>query len=76
MGTEISKGLAYKVICGHPDLSGSDKQVAMAIVDRFNRETGRCDPSIQRLCLDTGLIVRTVTRATKKAARTWSDLEG
>jgi DNA-binding transcriptional ArsR family regulator len=39
------------------------KFVLVALADRCNKDTLRCDPSIKRLCDDTGLAQRSVFRA-------------
>jgi hypothetical protein len=44
-------------------LSGSAKAVAYALIEHANTDTGRCDPSVARLCLGTCLPKRTVQRA-------------
>jgi len=61
--------IAHKVINLAADLSGADKAVAGAIVDHFNRTTGRCDPSLDRIARLLGLSERTVIRATNRLAK-------
>jgi len=36
---------AYKALAIIPDLSAASRRVAGAIIDRFNKKTGQCDPS-------------------------------
>ena len=38
--------LAHKAINLSDDLSGSEKRVAAAIIDHYNRKTGQCDPGL------------------------------
>lgn len=57
--------IAYKVIAIVPGLSSADRRVAGAILDHFNHETGRCDPSIDRLADLLDLDRRTVLRAVR-----------
>ena len=64
MGTGPSDGLiAHKSInlCG--DLSGSEKRVAAAIIDHYNRKTGQCDPALGTIARLIGVSRRTVIRA-------------
>jgi len=60
--------IAHKVINLASELSGADKAVAGAIVDHFNRTTGRCDPSLDRIARLLDLSERTVIRATNRLA--------
>jgi predicted transcriptional regulator len=55
--------IAYKAISLTPELSGTEKRVAGAIIDHFNRKTGRCDPSLDRIARLLGVNRRTVIRA-------------
>jgi len=50
------------------NLSASDKRVAGAILEHFNRQTGRCDPGQLGLATRLGVSQRTVIRATKNLA--------
>jgi predicted transcriptional regulator len=61
--------IAHKVLNLASELSGADKAVAGAIVDHFNRTTGRCDPSLDRIARLLGLSERTVIRATNRLAK-------
>jgi DNA-binding transcriptional ArsR family regulator len=45
------------------NLPATRKFVLVALADRCNKDTLRCDPSIRRLAEDTGLDERTVSRA-------------
>jgi hypothetical protein len=48
------------------DLTSAEKRVAIAIIDHFNRRTGRCDPSLERLAAILDINVKTVKEAVKK----------
>lgn len=64
MGTGPSDSLiAHKAINLCDDLSGSEKRVAAAIIDHFNRKTGQCDPALGSLARLLGIHRRTVIRA-------------
>lgn len=58
--------IAFKVFAIMPGLSVAERRVAGAIVDHFNRKSGRCDPSIDRLALLLELDRGTVIRALKR----------
>jgi predicted transcriptional regulator len=58
--------LAIKAISIVPGLTESDRQVGIALIEHFNRDSGRCDPSLDRLAKITGLSTRTVMRALKR----------
>jgi hypothetical protein len=58
--------LAFKAISHHEGLNATERRVATAIVDSFNRKTGRCDPSLDRIAHLLGIHRRTVIRASKK----------
>lgn len=47
-----------------PGLSASARRVGAAIVDHFNKKTGQCDPSIDRLARLLGISRRSVLEAT------------
>lgn len=55
--------IAHKAINLCEDLSGSEKRVAAAIIDHFNRKTGQCDPALGSLARLLGIHRRTVIRA-------------
>lgn len=58
--------LAFKAISLSDSLSGTEKCVAAAIVDSFNRRTGQCDPSFDRIAHLVGKSRRTVIRAVER----------
>jgi hypothetical protein len=58
--------IAHKAINLTSDLSGTDKRVAGAIIDSFNRKTGQCDPSLGRIAGLLGISRRTVIRAVQR----------
>src|SRR6266436_4555354 len=55
--------LAHKAINLSDDLSGSEKRVAAAIIDHYNRKTGQCDPGLGTIARLIGVSRRTVIRA-------------
>ncbi|MGO6724283.1 helix-turn-helix domain-containing protein [Rhizobium ruizarguesonis] len=57
---------AYKALSVAPDLSASERRVAGAIIDHFNRKTGQCDPSIERLSSLLEVDEKSVRRATSR----------
>jgi predicted transcriptional regulator len=59
----LDKTLAYKAINLIVGLSGNDRRVATAIIDHFNKCTGRCDPSLARIASMLQISERTVIRA-------------
>jgi DNA-binding IclR family transcriptional regulator len=61
--------LAFKAIAGSVDLTGTEKRVAVAIIDSFNRKTGQCDPSLGRIAHLLGINRRTVIRAMHRIER-------
>lgn len=62
--TALDTLLAAKVINITPGLRPSERQVALALIEHFNRKTGRCDPGIERIASILGCCKRTVIRAT------------
>jgi predicted transcriptional regulator len=62
----LSTLLAHKAINLATELSNSEKRVAGAIVDHFNRKTGQCDPSLNRIAELIGMSPRTVIRAANR----------
>jgi hypothetical protein len=58
--------LAFKAIGLDERLSGADKRVAVAILDSFNRKTGQCDPSLDRIAHLVGVSRRSVIRSVKR----------
>jgi predicted transcriptional regulator len=55
--------IAHKAISLASELSNSEKRVAAAIIDHFNRRTGQCDPSLDCIAELIGMSRRTVIRA-------------
>lgn len=64
--TALDTLLAAKVINITPGLRPSERQVALALIEHFNRKTGRCDPGIERIASILGCCKRTVIRATDR----------
>jgi hypothetical protein len=58
--------LALKAISVAPDLKASDRGVAAALIEHFNRKTGQCDPGLERMAKLLGISARTVIRAVKR----------
>ena len=44
----------------HVKMGLPSRLVILALANRHNQETGRCDPSIATICVDTGLCERAV----------------
>jgi hypothetical protein len=62
----VQKGdilIALKAINLTPGISNSDRAVAAALLDHFNRKTGQCDPGIKRLAGLLGVSERTIYRS-------------
>ena len=55
--------IAHKAISLASELSNSEKRVAAAIIDHFNRRTRQCDPSLDCIAELIGMSRRTVIRA-------------
>lgn len=55
--------IAFKVLCLADDLSVTDRRVGAALIDHFNRTTGRCDPSIGTIAALLNVNRRTVMRS-------------
>ncbi len=60
---------AYKALSIAPGLSCAARQVAGALIDHFNRNGGRCDPSVARLADLLELHRATVLRATAELTK-------
>ena len=60
--------LAFKAI-SLSELTGTDKQVAAAIIDSFNRRTQQCDPSFDRIAHLVCKSRRTIIRAVQRLER-------
>jgi predicted transcriptional regulator len=58
--------IAHKAISLASELSNSEKRVAAAIIDHFNRRTAQCDPSLDCIAELIGISRRTVIRATDR----------
>ena len=58
--------LALKAINLSSTLSGTDKRVACAVLDHFNRKTGQCDPSLETIAVLLNINRRTVIRAVNR----------
>jgi predicted transcriptional regulator len=56
---------AHKVLNIMSGVSDATRRVAGAIIDHFNKRTGQCDPSIERLATMLGINRATVIRATE-----------
>lgn len=54
---------ALNIVAG---LTEATKRVAAAVIDHFNKRSGQCDPSIERLATLLGIDRATVIRATEK----------
>ncbi|WP_081494398.1 helix-turn-helix domain-containing protein [Bradyrhizobium genomosp. III] len=61
--------LALKAIGLSDQLNKTEKRVAVALLDHFNRKTARCDPSQQTIAALLGVDRKTVNRAIKKIVR-------
>jgi hypothetical protein len=57
---------ALKAIGLTDQLSGTEKRVAVTLLDHYNRKTGRCDPSQQTIATLLSVDRRTVNRAIKR----------
>jgi predicted transcriptional regulator len=57
---------AHKALNVLAGVTEATKRVAGAIIDHFNKRTGQCDPSIERLATLLGIDRATVLRATDK----------
>jgi hypothetical protein len=61
--------IAFKSISLAPDLSVTEKRVASALIDHFNRKTTQCDPSLDTLAILLGIHRRTVIRSVNHLVR-------
>ncbi len=57
--------LALKAVSLAPGLTENDRRVAAALIEHFNRETGQCDPGLERIADLLGISTRTVIRSIK-----------
>src|SRR5437879_1928670 len=61
--------LALKAIALADNATASEKRIAAAVLDHFNRKTGRCDPSYETIAAILSINVRTVGRGITKLAK-------
>lgn len=61
--------LALKAIALTNSLTAAEKRIAATLVDHFNRESGRCDPSYETIAALLSVNVRTVGRAAAKLVK-------
>jgi hypothetical protein len=61
--------LALKAFALTNSLTAAEKRIAATLVDHFNRETGRCDPSYETIAALLSVNVRTVGRAINKLVK-------
>jgi DnaA N-terminal domain/Helix-turn-helix domain len=61
--------LALKAIALSDSLSASEKRIAAAVIDHFNRGNGRCDPSYETIAAILSINVRTVGRGVTKLVK-------
>ena len=57
--------IAFKALSLCDDLIATRRRVLAALIEHFNRQNGRCDPSVDRLAALLGINRRTVFRALK-----------
>jgi hypothetical protein len=55
--------LALKAINLLPGLNSNDRRIGVALIEHFNRKTGRCDPGLGRIAALLGISKRTVIRS-------------
>jgi hypothetical protein len=67
---KLDTTLALKAICLTDKLNGTEKRIGIALLDHFNRTTGRCDPSYETLAELLGINRRTVGRGVTKLVKT------
>jgi hypothetical protein len=60
--------IAFKAIA-LSELTSAHKRVAAAVLDHYNRTTGRCDPSMKTLSILLAMSRRTVVRAVNSLAK-------
>jgi predicted transcriptional regulator len=61
--------LALKAMHLTPGLNANDRRVAAALLEHFNRRTGQCDPSLERIAELLGISTRTVIRSNHRLER-------
>lgn len=64
--TPLQTLLGFKAIGLASELRDSDRRLACALLDHFNRRTGQCDPSLETLASLAGVNRRTVIRAVSR----------
>ena len=57
--------LALKAVSLAVGLKENDRRVAATLIEHFNRETGQCDPGLERIADLLGISTRTVIRSIK-----------
>lgn len=62
----LSITIAFKVIALADDMTTAERQVGATLLDSFNRKTGQCDPSLDRLARLLNVHRRTVSRVISK----------
>jgi hypothetical protein len=62
--------IAHKMINLMPELTGTDKRIAAAIIEHFNRKTAQCDPGLSRIAWLVGVSRRTAIRSVSRILRT------
>jgi hypothetical protein len=58
--------LALKAVSLAPGLMENDRRVAATLLEHFNRNTGECDPGLERIATLLCISTRTVIRATQR----------
>src|SRR5260370_13294769 len=66
---KLDTTLALKAICLTDKLNGTEKRIAVALLDHFNRTTSRCDPSYETLAELLRINRRTVGRGVTKIVK-------
>ena len=62
--------IAHKMINLMPELTGTDKRIAAAIIEHFNRKSGQCDPGLGRIAWLVGASRRTAIRSVSRIVET------
>lgn len=60
--------LGMKVALLAPGLTHAERRVLSAMIEHFNRDTGQCDPTIERMAELLGMCTRTAERAVEGLA--------
>jgi hypothetical protein len=61
--------LALKAVHLVPGLTANDRRVAAGLLEHFNRKTGQCDPSLERMAELLRISARTVIRSNHRLER-------